>query len=553
VNDYASVVDDLRAFLQSPDQVVTEQITARATRYAQFCTEANQRLRRCEEFLRKGLRAEAIQFAQAEPALLELFFALDFPERGHLDEVTTAYGLPVPPRLNVDAARALQQAVADAEPLSDLLRQHRLLALGRAPVLERLRVLRRLSEADSTNPLWPDCVQNFEKARLRTIEVETEEALRKKDTAAITRLHAELTINRWLAKPPPALVKRITEAAQVSLRAQARLELVKLEKELNNAYSQGDLNTCRQWRDKWQQMVGPACLPGDDPLHEQVAPALEWVDGQEALAAADSAYEADVGALSGALNRVLTRSQLEDLMRAVQKHGRGFPPELAERCRERRQRMLSAEKMRKILIFAGSVAAVVIFAAIGILVYWSGLQSQQADKVVADISHLLDNREFDGARKYVSALQAARPELFEREDVHQAVVLMEGKLREEDARLKEFERFLKDELRRGAEPRGRRAQDDRRPLCFGAEEDPRRVPRTTRQGEGRGRQGRAGPEADGQDVQRPPRHLGRHGPGSDQVRGRLEDRGGEPGQEGQNGRARPHAEPPSPGAGAEVG
>jgi|GEM_PF-6693467 len=443
MNDHSSVVDDLRAFLQSSDQVVTEQISGRAARYAQLCTETNQRLRRCEEFLRKGLRAEAIQFAQTEPPLLEIFFALDFPERGHWDEVTTAYGLTVPPRLNVDAARALQQAVADAEPLSDLLRQHRLLALGRGPLVERLRVLRKLNEADPTNPLWPECVQSFEKARLRTLEAETEEAIRKKDIAAVTRLHAEVVVGRWLVKPPAGLVKRLTDAAQEALRGKARGELTRIEKLLNDAYSQGNLEACRQYRDQWQQVVGSSGLPANDPLHEKVAPALEWIDGQEALAAADQAYQVDVHALEQGLNGILTRDQLENLMRAVQRHGRGFPPKLAEECRDRRQRMIRAEKMRNYLVFGGAAAALLLVIAVAVIVYRQGLESQNAEKLIAKVREELDQQQNPaGANEILQNIKSKLPSMYEREDIQALQTEVDRSLKSEEQRLA----LLKDAL-----------------------------------------------------------------------------------------------------------
>ena len=42
------------------------------------------------------------------------------------------------------------------EPLQDLLRTHRRLALSRAPVRARIAVMRKLAAQDPANPIWPE-------------------------------------------------------------------------------------------------------------------------------------------------------------------------------------------------------------------------------------------------------------------------------------------------------------------------------------------------------------------------------------------------------------
>src|SRR4029077_815572 len=137
-------VDEIRSFLQSADQTLTDPVRQLATAYARACQEIGKRLRRCWEFLQQGLRSEAIHLAEAEPNLLDELATLDFPERKQWEEVCLSYGLASPGRLNFEAAEALNEAYADALPLDGLLRKHRLLALTRAPVAQRLSLLRRV-------------------------------------------------------------------------------------------------------------------------------------------------------------------------------------------------------------------------------------------------------------------------------------------------------------------------------------------------------------------------------------------------------------------------
>src|SRR5436309_2319194 len=97
--DYQRTVEEIRCFLLLSVQALTDELKILAAAYAAACRDVNQRLARCEEFLNKGLRSEAIHLAQAEPALLEVVAVLDFPERPQWEEVLVYFGLPPAPRL----------------------------------------------------------------------------------------------------------------------------------------------------------------------------------------------------------------------------------------------------------------------------------------------------------------------------------------------------------------------------------------------------------------------------------------------------------------------
>src|SRR5205823_3118582 len=203
--DYQRLVSEIRSFLQSSDWTSTEPLREPAAAFADVCREANERLRRCEEFLHKGLRSEALHLAQAEPALLDLVATLDFPERPQWEEVTMTYGLAAAPKLQLGAAEALNKAYAEDRPLEHLLRRHRLLALTRAPLRGRLVVLRSIAEVDTRNPVWADDITVFEQARLRQMEKEVDDAAGRNDTAALAGLREEVHKSQWRVAPPNAL------------------------------------------------------------------------------------------------------------------------------------------------------------------------------------------------------------------------------------------------------------------------------------------------------------------------------------------------------------
>lgn len=109
---YHQVVHDIRAFLRAADLTRLEQLQQLATQYAEACESVNGRLEVCEDLLQRGLRKEAVVLAQVEPALLDLYTVLDFPERATWEQLTGTFKAARPPKLREAAADDLRQAFA---------------------------------------------------------------------------------------------------------------------------------------------------------------------------------------------------------------------------------------------------------------------------------------------------------------------------------------------------------------------------------------------------------------------------------------------------------
>ena len=163
------LIDEIRFRLQSQDCELTDDFKQLATDFVAVSHDVNRRLRRCGEHLKQGLRAEAIHLAESEPRLLDVDAAIDFPERGEWDEILGFYQITKPEPLLADVAEQLNEAYALQQPLEKLLGRHRLLALCRAPIGQRLSVLRDLAKADTSSTVWEDDLRAFEKARAAEI------------------------------------------------------------------------------------------------------------------------------------------------------------------------------------------------------------------------------------------------------------------------------------------------------------------------------------------------------------------------------------------------
>jgi hypothetical protein len=403
--DYHEYVDGIRAILQSgqlPDEATLRDL---AGGYARTCAEANERLMACVRLLHQGLRAEAIHQAETEPNLLGTLTSLDFPQRAEWDELTDDKGLVRSQALNLDAARELNEAYAEHDPLRDLLRRHRRMALAHASLPKRLALLRTIASQDPNTPVWRDDIQNYERARLLQVQEEANRALTRMDTEGLQSLLTELEDTRWTTPPPAPLVRRVHEELTQVRRVQGRRVLGSIAEELRKAYHANDLATARSLRDRWDDQAPLAGVVDHDPLLEQVRPALVWVEEESQRQAADQAYERAVADLRAALERGETDPQtLTELGEALDASGRGTPQDLAAQLTPR---LIELRKRRfRRNLTGGSIAAAVLLAALLSLYQLLSARTLASRSLqTADyVNGLLDNGELDGAQNWVKTL-----------------------------------------------------------------------------------------------------------------------------------------------------
>src|SRR5438094_5307887 len=362
--DYQPVVDEIRSFVQSVDQTLTDRIKEVAVLYVQACNEVNQRLRRCDEFLQKGLRSEAIHLAQTEPVLLDQLAILDFAERPQWEELALMYGLPAPPQLRLETAAALNEAYADEQPLEELLRKHRLLALTRGSLKGRISVMRRIAELDPGSTVWPDDIRNFEKQRFKQIQNDLSALAGREDYEGLAAIAAELQTTRWLAAPPSVLVKQVESTKNRFRKGWASDTLRTLEGELNDAINAFDLHKARQLRERWNFIAKDAELAEDDPILERAALAFEWLKEQDLREANERAFQDHLDELENALDKRAERTVLDQAYHSAKQYGREIPPMLEGRYHTCIADEENKRNRKRRLIAAGIVAASILLIAI---------------------------------------------------------------------------------------------------------------------------------------------------------------------------------------------
>jgi hypothetical protein len=357
--DARRIVDEVRFRLQSSDSEPTEELERLAGEYARLCRDVNVRLRRCGEFLKQGLRTEATHLADAEPNLLDLFATLDFPERAEWDDFLVMLRVPRPEPLLADQAAELNEAYALHAPLEKLLNSHRLLALMRAPICERLTLMRKIAEADPASPFWDDDIRALEKARATEIKEEARAAAERRDGDALYALAAEISSPAWRS-PPPATVSEIVR--QYALRLVAD--------ELLAAYSSGSRERALGLRQQWRDLALRSRKSATEPLAQQIGPVLKWLAAEESKSEKSRSYSEKLAELEQVVASATTSpADLERARRAVLQHQRNIPEPLAGRFYARLVTLKQSQRnRRRKVIAAASVGCALLVGLGGIMI-----------------------------------------------------------------------------------------------------------------------------------------------------------------------------------------
>jgi hypothetical protein len=336
-----------------------------AADYADVCRQVNTRLRRCEDFLKQGLRSEAIHAADADPNLLDLVATVDFPARSTWDGIVRLLDLPRAEPLLIDVAELLNAAYPLQHPLEKLLDRHRLLALHRVPLVDRLNVLRELAILDDTSPVWNDDLRVFELARISEIETAAADADAQGDFGILERLAEELTDSNWREAPSVALVEHVRRLAEQVTRRTAPSDPAGLRDALNAASIASDSPRCRALRRRWHELGILSPPVGRSGQNDARGSGVAWLARIDALDARDQRIRRAVSALEKRLDADADIDELRDAAESVRQVAGEMPEPMASRFQNRIANLEHAVRLRDRLFIYSAVACLVIAIGVG--------------------------------------------------------------------------------------------------------------------------------------------------------------------------------------------
>lgn len=360
----------ISGYVGSNSMDVPDALRPAAQVYAAACREVNDRLAESDRLLALSQRSEALRLVHLEPDALDQYRELAFRGADRWAEVTQAAGLDDAPRLDAEAADRLTAAVAAEKAVADTLRQHRTLALARAPLRQRLAVLRRLTAAEPANHGWREDQRLYELGRLEEMRKDLADPVRRADWAVVRELHDDLQADGWVAPKPAELVDAVRKRAAALRRQEGARLMAALGPKLDAARAAAEAAaasgapTARPAAELDRLVAEGRAVAIDyklavtDPGVESVRLADEWL----AARAEDAEYQAQVGQLRDALADGLDWYYVQEHYRVVMGYGRPIPLDVADAF---------ADKVRtRRLIFwagvAGGVGVGLVAAAVGL-------------------------------------------------------------------------------------------------------------------------------------------------------------------------------------------
>ena len=442
MSDYQHIVDQIRTFLAGADQTLSPELADLASQYASLCKEANERLRRCVDLLRRGLRSEAIHTADEPPALLDIVNALDIPEGVDWENIAAIYGLARPPKLLIAAAQELNEAYSTEQPLKTLLARHRRLALAHAPLNDRLTVMRELAGLDPTSVFWEDDIQAFETVRARELTAQANTAIRNRTRDQLEELRLEIENTAWRIELKPDLIRGIQNCL-----AQARHEEIisriqpKLD-DLDTAYMAGDATTAASILDEIGRLGAESTLSLPEDIQGRLRPVQEWLEGEWQRERQLRTFERACAHLTQGLDADLPTEELSARAAAVRATEFELPDELSSRLRSLVRRREQAVRTRRKLAI-GSIAAAIVFLIVltGWIIQRKATESA-AQQAISHFSDLVVNEKLAEAEAFYAKMQQESRLLVERSEIRTFHSLLAEKIEKEKERAAEFKAHL---------------------------------------------------------------------------------------------------------------
>jgi len=317
MRNYQILIDEIRGTFVSDEWTgsnathhsSTDLYRSLAEDYAKACKEMVGRLKACVSYLRSGNTAEAVRLAEVEPNLFEMYNLLDFPERDEWIGVLDSFGGRHPPPFPKELAMQLNDAYCQSAMLEPLQKRYRVLAVERAPLADRLQVLRSIVAADPINPSWRKDLEAFEEERIKEISTEIDRAISDNDFNAIQNLHKELSQN-W-SEPVPAYLRDKLSVKLRGIRFQSlNKRLEELVGQLRQSHDERNVAKVQSLVDKIREIVGKSGMAMPTELSDRANEALRWLNDENKRRQLTARYEGKLRQLKSELHDEASTDEL---------------------------------------------------------------------------------------------------------------------------------------------------------------------------------------------------------------------------------------------------
>ncbi|MCL2349686.1 MAG: hypothetical protein FWC50_15655, partial [Planctomycetaceae bacterium] len=439
-NDQATV-DAIKNALTFSDTTSPETIRTLAEQYALACRELNKRMSYCGKYLHEGNVAEAIRLAEMEPNLLDAYNILDFEERKEWTDVVATLAFPVPPPLMTDFVHELNDAYSSQQLLEPYLRKYRIAALARAPLADRLAVLRTIVQLDPNNLSWVKDQESLEKVRLVDLEAEAAIAVRTGDFAKLLELQAECRQN-WSIAVPASVTEKIDTAVHRHQMTEVTRQMQDQAELLLQAHAENNVEKAKRACDNLRTLQEWNRLPVPKSIAETTQKAVDWLQNEQKSLQLQAKFETTKKQIQNALQKETSQeelSRLHDSLATTAAEVRLSIPEEIEKTYRQKIGAFESRRRRRLLWIATGVVMLCIFlagAATLLGVYF--VEAEKTRQTTVALDRLLEEAKTEVIREYLAKNEKTLMETKNGEIVKRVAKLAIF-VRDEDLRTAEFE------------------------------------------------------------------------------------------------------------------
>ena len=389
-----------------PDHMVVTEV---AQEFARNVDGANKNLNRCHRWILAGLFAEAVSYGEAldlaqssQRLMLEGMFA-------QWSELCRVCKVAAPPSIDQSLLESYSDAWSRFHSLEQVEARHRLLSLQRAPLAQRLQVVRELVDLDPRNPQWLRSMTRLQREALAELVPLVDEALREKDDALAIAVSQLVDVCGGAAgeyQEQFARFKTFALAAKARLAEKAARDACH---DMHNAATGMDLVALRQASLLWQAAV--AEFQPDEDLRQSAATSLQLLDVQRAQDQRASGQRDAIGRLELALDQAKSFEEVLMCVAAARNVDATLPPQLLMRIAAIKDAHQAAarRKFARRSIAVGMATMVLVSAAWWIVRWQESLE--QVNTITREVEGMLSAASPDTALKALTTWKETHQEL----------------------------------------------------------------------------------------------------------------------------------------------
>ncbi len=402
------VVEAIRKFISSSVQTDSPESRLIAERFSEICTELNERIDKCAEYLKKDMRAEAVNLAEADPPLLELVEMLKIPSLQDWLDFCSLYEWPAPPPIKEKALDAIRNSVLDQASLKPLEDEYRR-KIHTGSLHEKILILRKLKILDPENGNWESNLRGFEKIRIDELTRDAKSAIEQKNESALIRINSEIASPDWLVKPEAKVLAKIAETLKgyrvIHLREKADCIL----KEISDAYGTFNVKSLNGAIAKWDILCGDSEFSPSDSDIKQADEARDWAAGENKKISDERNFKILLEKLEKLLDDKLSFDIVENTYSKLSQHEMEIPEILRTRYANYEEECKLSRTRSAKLKTAAALAAIVLGALILFFFINHRAESKLRADWIGEIGRALNDKSLDKADKLFEKLKEKHP------------------------------------------------------------------------------------------------------------------------------------------------